>query len=603
MDTAVARSRRSPWRLSIAAYLTLGLGGLTFIAIVATLWLSLGVALRNTDELLDDKGRLLLGGLRTSVGHFLAPAETQVEVVASLVEGGDLDRGDRRRLLDILHAIVAATPQTHALVFLAADGTEIVAFRDGERVVREITPWTDSDLEAGAVAEARRRGDTEMYWGPPVHLPAVGTVVNLRRPVVTSGTFRGVIAATVTIRDLSRHLIELETETAQNAFILYDHDRVLAHRTLAGGFPGLSPERPLPAITEIGDPVLFTIWEAGWQERTLRAGSGHHARLGEEDYIFIYDQLDRYGDQPWLIGSYFPEELIGAPFIRLVQAALVGGGLLLVAVAAAVLLGRAVRRPIDRLAVAADAVGSLDLEQVPRLRRSRFRELDSAAAAFNAMVAALRAFALYVPRDLVARLLRSRGDVGALRSETREITIMFTDIVGFTGRTELLGAEATATFLNEHFDLLTACIEAEGGTVDKFLGDGIMALWNAVEAQPDHAARAVRAATRIAEAVRQANAGDAPTRLRVGIHTGPAVVGNIGSRSRMNYTVVGDPVNAAERLQSLGRHLLPEAEVAVLVSAATRSALGDAGEKPLHALGAHLLRGRDQSTEVFALHA
>jgi adenylate cyclase len=263
------------------------------------------------------------------------------------------------------------------------------------------------------------------------------------------------------------------------------------------------------------------------------------------------------------------------------------------------LVARAVRRPMTRLATAAGAIRDLDLEHVPVLARSRFRELDDAASAFNAMVAGLRAFALYVPRSLVLALIR-RGNVAALPSETREVTVLFTDIVGFTARTERLGPEATAGFLNRHFALVTTCIEAEGGMIDKYIGDAVMALWGALEGQRDHAARAVRAARAIAGALCHDNAGrDPPVHLRIGIHSGTVVVGNIGTGARMNYTVVGDTVNAAQRLEALAKKLRPDAEVAVLLSAAAAGALP--ADLPLTSLGRHRLRGRDAPTEVFVL--
>jgi class 3 adenylate cyclase len=233
------------------------------------------------------------------------------------------------------------------------------------------------------------------------------------------------------------------------------------------------------------------------------------------------------------------------------------------------------------------------------LRRSRLKEIDQAAIAFNAMVRTLRVFAVYVPRQIVQGLI-SRGVTASLVSENREVTVLFTDIVGFTARTEMLSAEQTAAFLNHHFGLLTGCIEAEDGMVDKFIGDALMALWNAIEEQDDHALRAVRAATRIVAAVRRDNAGrDVPVRMRIGLHSGRVVVGNIGSSSRMNYTVVGDTVNAAQRLEVLAQELLPQQDIAVVLSETTAAAL-PAG-LPVRPLGRHRLRGRDEPLDLFAL--
>jgi class 3 adenylate cyclase len=407
------------------------------------------------------------------------------------------------------------------------------------------------------------------------------------------------VVATLTVADLSAFIATQERESGQTAFILYDREFVLAHPSLVNDFEGLGPERPLPKVTEVGDPILFGIWNEGWQQRRLDIGIGHQSPFGEHDYIFLYAPLATYADTPWLVGSYFREDDIGSQIIRVFQTALVGMAGIVVALVVAYLLGRLLRTPITQLADAATRVQDFDLDRVPTLPRSHLRELDEAMGAFNAMVGGLKAFALYVPRDLIGHLL-ARGNPAGIASETRDVTVLFTDIVGFTGRTERLSAEATATFLNHHFALVSHCIEAEGGMIDKYIGDASMALWNAAETQPDHAARAVRAAGAIRAALDADNAGrDQPVRLRIGVHSGPVVVGNIGSATRMNYTVVGDTVNTANRLESLGRELLPDVEIAVLLSAATVAAL-PAG-LPVTSLGHHCLRGRGAPTEVFTL--
>jgi adenylate cyclase len=583
--------------LSIAAYLSLGIGGLMFVAVASVLAITLYANWRNTTELLRDKSRLLLGSLIEGTESYLDPAAAQAEFVAALIERGELNPDQKDDLLGTLRSALAATPQVQGLAYLARDGWEAIAARHEDRIQLTVESWIDEPRAVELMKRAEGRRSAEAYWGAPVYVEPIGTVLNLRRPVFHDHGFLGIVVAAIRVAELSAFVADLETELGQNAFILYDRDYVLAHRALEFDFPGLSAERPLPKVTEIGDPVLFDIWRDGWRERELVAGSGHWDEVAGRDYVYLYAPLTDYADAPWLVGSYFAEADVAGPFVRLAQAAVAGLFGLVLAVVSAFLFGRVLRRPVNRLGAAASAVRTLDLERVPALHPSWFRELDDAARAFNGMVAALRAFALYVPRRLVTTLI-ARGEVAALPSESREVTVLFTDIVGFTARTEQLGAQATAAFLNHHFALVTACIEAEGGTIDKYIGDAVMALWGAVEPQPDHALRAVRSAGAIAAALRQDNARSGQAvRLRIGVHTGPVVVGNIGTPTRMNYTVVGDTVNVAQRLEALGKALLPDADVAILVSASTAAALP--ADVELRSLGDHRLRGMAGTIEIF----
>ena len=588
------------WRLSIAAFQGLFLGGLLFVILCGLLAVTLYTAFRNTGELLEDKSRLLLASLTTATSLYLDATRAQVDYIAGLIEQGALDPDDQARLYDILAAGLAATQQVQAVLYIDARGWMMVASREPDGTIgRQVEAWADDPQIAEAMADAVARNDNTAYWGRPAYAgDEVGTVLNLRRPVHRDG-MPGMIVAGLSIARLSEFVAGLESESGQNAFILYDRDYVLALPALIHDFTGLGPGRPLPRVTEVGDPILFGIWSEGWEQRRLEIGVGHHTTFDGIEYVFLYAPLADYADLPWLVGSYFREDDIGSQVTRAIHTAVIGIAGIIVAMIAAFFLGRLIRTPVTQLAEAAATVRELALDRVPALPRSHLRELDDAMRAFNAMVGGLKAFALYVPHDLLRHLL-ARGDPAAIASETREVTILFTDIVGFTGRTEQLGAQQTADFLNQHFALVSHCIEAEGGTIDKYIGDASMAFWNAAESQPDHAARAVRAARAIRAALGADNAGrQRPVRVRIGVHSGPVVVGNIGSATRMNYTVVGDTVNTANRLEGLGRELLPDAEVAVLLSAATVAELP--ADLPVVSLGCRVLRGREAPTEVFTL--
>jgi len=163
-----------------------------------------------------------------------------------------------------------------------------------------------------------------------------------------------------------------------------------------------------------------------------------------------------------------------------------------------------------------------------------------------------------------------------------------------------------ADLLNQQFALQAACIEANGGTVDKFVGDSVMAVWGAPEHDPDGPRHACQAALDIAAALEADNAarqrrGLPPISLRIGIHTGTVVAGHIGSPGRIHYTVVGDTVNTAKRLDEIGKAIGGKMVGAakILISGATARALGPGA--PVEFLGPCRVRGKERHVDVFAL--
>jgi adenylate cyclase len=216
-----------------------------------------------------------------------------------------------------------------------------------------------------------------------------------------------------------------------------------------------------------------------------------------------------------------------------------------------------------------------------RSRIERHDELGFIAKSFNEMVDGLEerelirdTFGRFVSHEVAEAVLTGRVP---LQGERRDVSILFQDIRGFTSLSERLDPAVLLSLLNQFFTEVVAAVEAEGGVVKQFLGDGVMALFGAPQPYPDHAERAVRAALGIVDRLKGLNEtlqeqGIGPLEIGIGIHTGTVVAGLIGPDNRIEYGVVGDAVNLASRVEALTRDM----QATILVSRDIAAQLGPA---------------------------
>ena len=223
------------------------------------------------------------------------------------------------------------------------------------------------------------------------------------------------------------------------------------------------------------------------------------------------------------------------------------------------------------------------------------------SAALRAINAAQREFAQgalgkYLPRSVASEIMRNPERL-SLHGEKREIFCLFSDLEGFTKLTHAVEPEVIARLLNDYLDRLSAVVLQYGGTLDKFVGDAVVAFWGAPIAYPDDGERAVRAAYAMylaGEEFRKSVPEGVPRigRTRVGLHYGEAIVGNFGGEGRIQYTALGDAMNTAARLEGANKPL----DTTVLVS---RAAMERSGLDWFRPMGTITLRGRATPVDVF----
>jgi class 3 adenylate cyclase len=261
-------------------------------------------------------------------------------------------------------------------------------------------------------------------------------------------------------------------------------------------------------------------------------------------------------------------------------------------------ISRQISQPLQRLEGDMIRIQNLDLSR-PIHTASRITEVHRMAVASENMRVGLLSFRRYVPAELVAELIRLRKEA-VLGAEKRELTVLFADIAGFTSFTEKLPPEQLVSELSPYFDQMTQLILETGGTVDKFIGDAVMAFWNAPSAIPDHAQKACESALACIAFTRTLSRtweerGLPPLRIRIGLCTGDVLVGNVGYSERLNYTAMGDGVNLASRLEGLNRFFGTE----ILIAGSTAQAAGP--RFVYRHLGRIAVKGRSAGIDVFEL--
>lgn len=425
-------------------------------------------------------------------------------------------------------------------------------------------------------------------WTPPYEFQGTRELgVTYARPDLRYGdpdTPDHVVAGDVTLGRLSDFVRQFAQAGAGDSALLDAEQRVLARSDQPGRITRLAraEEGVLAALREPlarpGD-LAFTVDHQG------------------ERYLVQSSVIAPVG---WRLVSWVPEARVTDGVHRALGRALVAAlGFLGVVLLLSLRLARRVTAPVERLAETARRIGRLDLDS-PTPVHSPVLEIQHLAQALEDSARGLSAFRQFVPVQLVRQLMAEGLPLSA-SGQLRRVTVMFTDIAGFTGLAEDTPPSVLVEQLTAYFNVAAAVIARHGGTIDKYIGDGMMVLWGAPATLPDAELRACRAALALQVEVDALNAraraaGRAPLPTRIGIHTGTVIAGLLGSADRLAYTAIGDAVNVASRVEELNTAL----GTRILISQATWDGL--AGRLPVRRIATEaLLRGRQAPLTVYEL--
>jgi adenylate cyclase len=546
------------YRIPITAITVFGTSLLLTITVGIVLYLGFNQAANSTRQLYADQADTLISAMEHSLEFELKPIRDQALWVAKDIH----DLSSPEEYDEYIFGVMAATPQVAGVAIVTADGQSRRWLRSTREVFEQ--DWSDRPEIVEWLQTVKAQGQPS--WRAPIWAaqPVGKTTLLHDIPLVgKNGEFIGVFAQVLPVVELSSFISVSHDRTGLTPFVLYDRQYVLVHPLLISDQIAVDDQHhPLPRLDSLGDIVLSRIWTPDESDPFISDAlintetSGVY--WGDNYYLYLYRDIDRYGTAPWTIGAYINTALFGEDeFKRLLNTLMVGVVVLIIAILASVYVGRKVSAPIKAIVSAAQKVESGSLDSVPVLSGSKISELNDASIAFNNMVKGLHERELiretlgrFVPEEVAHSLLAGGGQI---QPQQLEATILFCDIESFTQLTESLGPVKLVEVLNTFFSAMVEILEQHDGVVTQFQGDAILATFNVPVTNSEHASNAVQAAEEMLSCVSSTRFSGETLNIRIGVNTGPIVAGAIGAEGRLSYTVHGDAVNLAARLESLNK--------------------------------------------------
>jgi class 3 adenylate cyclase len=542
-----AKTRR--FGFSISTLLSTTLGALILAAGLPILLVGYFATEDISRRLIRDRSELLLTAVTAPIEIQLATVAEMTDAAAGKLAEGQVQPDGEAPFVSFLQGLLTTNDHISGIAFVSPDGSLRRWSHD-----RMETLSSDDGMAARRKLLAQAAIDGKSNWSTPFLSNVDGEVVmTYRAPVRRDGQLLGMLTAAVSLRDVSTSLQTIGAEFDVVPFLLANRETIVAHPAMA---TVKSMNEP-PTIATLGDQVMASMWKQQSPIREadmMRGVEGHWGVIDGVSYTFIYRNL-RLDNADLLAGYYMRSALNQRDRLMRFYVAGLGGLLLIGAVAAAAYLGRRLAKPVAAFGETSNAIAQHDFSNVDlsAWRTSRVTEIAETATAIADMAKGIQFFQRYVPRTLVQRLLLL-GDESS-RPTKRNMTVLFLDLEGYTRFSTDRDADDISSFLNRFFARIGPLVEAGGGTIDKYTGDGLMAFWGAPIDNSNHARDALACAFRIVDALtsyfeEEARLNSDTCRVRMGLHTGDVVVGDLGYEGRIDYTVIGDVVNSAKRVES-----------------------------------------------------
>ncbi|SIS38856.1 adenylate/guanylate cyclase domain-containing protein [Insolitispirillum peregrinum] len=450
-------------------------------------------------------------------------------------------------------------------------------------------PWYKAALDVDGLA-----------WSAPYVFATTGQVgLTVSRLVEGGGA---VIGVDITLDQLSQFLGQQKISRSSVAAIFNRSGNLLVHPQLKD-FTFSNIQTPYGQSTAIiiadnDDHLMKSVYDLNRENGWIKSPS-YAFSVDGENYIGSSLPLPSEIGNGMVLTISAPISEITANVDKITRVTLFFSLLIvLVSIPLVAYVARSVSQSLTALAAEAERLPLMD-NSAPARVSSRIREIGKLAEALATSKAALNTFGRYVPKSLVRKIVQS-GEEPVLGGERRMATFLFTDIEGFTTISEEIRPEELIERLSRYFSHISHVIHDNGGTINKYIGDAVMAMWNAPELCDNHAAAACRAALQARDIVERFNhdliaAGEPPFRTRFGVHCGDVVVGHIGDNDHIEYTALGDAVNVSARLEGLNKTY----GTTILVSEAVVAELGDEFETRFVAAVAP--KGRAAEVRVYEL--